>query len=108
MRRIFWPSACFLLTVLLVSFMASLNYLGVVFVMALGGLMGFWRRRLNFWTPPKARPGVAGYSSSVTTANMNQGDFYSGPEGYSANTAYPETQYGSNFDEAAAWNGFER
>jgi hypothetical protein len=26
---------------------------------------------------------------------MNQGDFHSGPEGYSPGTAYPETFYGS-------------
>ena len=36
--------------------------------------------------------------------NMDQGDYHSGPEGYTPNTAYPETQYGSNFDEDAAWN----
>lgn len=39
------------------------------------------------------------------TANspMDQGDYHSGPEGYSPNTAYPETQYGSRFDEEADW-----
>jgi hypothetical protein len=26
---------------------------------------------------------------------MNEGDFHSGPEGYSPNTAYPDTFYGS-------------
>lgn len=35
---------------------------------------------------------------------MNEGDFHSGPSGYSPNTAYPETQYGSGFDEEAEWN----
>lgn len=35
---------------------------------------------------------------------MDQGDYHSGPEGYSPNTAYPETQYGSMFDEEAEWN----
>jgi len=35
---------------------------------------------------------------------MDQGDYHSGPEGYSPNTAYPETQYGSGFDEEAEWN----
>ena len=35
---------------------------------------------------------------------MDQGDYHSGPHGYSPNTAYPETQYGSNFDEEADWN----
>jgi hypothetical protein len=35
---------------------------------------------------------------------MNQGDYHSGPEGYSANNAYSETQYGSGFDDEADWN----
>jgi hypothetical protein len=35
---------------------------------------------------------------------MDQGDYHSGPHGYSPNTAYTETQYGSNFDEDADWN----
>jgi hypothetical protein len=37
-------------------------------------------------------------------AKMNQGDYHSGPAGYSPNTPYPETQYGSGFDEDAEWN----
>lgn len=40
----------------------------------------------------------------VVDSHMNQGDFHSGPEGYSPNTAYPETQYGSWWDEDADWN----
>lgn len=39
---------------------------------------------------------------------MDQGDYHSGPYGYSPNTAYPETQYGSIFDEEADWNEEER
>ena len=35
---------------------------------------------------------------------MNEGDVHSGPHGYSANTAYTETQYGSRFDEESEWN----
>jgi len=38
---------------------------------------------------------------------MDQGDYHSGPEGYSPNTAYSETQYGSSFDEDADWNESE-
>ena len=45
------------------------------------------------WEPPRS-----------TRSEMDQGDYHSGPEGYTPNTAYPETQYGSNFDEDAAWN----
>jgi hypothetical protein len=45
-------------------------------------------------------------TQSPTTADtiMNQGDFHSGSAGYSPNTAYPDTQYGSGFDEVAEWN----
>jgi hypothetical protein len=34
---------------------------------------------------------------------MNEGDYHSGPYGYSPGTAYPNTQYGSGFDEEAEW-----
>ena len=36
-------------------------------------------------------------------SEMDQGNYHSGPQGYSPNTAYPETQYGSRFDEEADW-----
>jgi len=35
---------------------------------------------------------------------MNEGDYHSGPYGYSPGTAYPHTQYGSGFDEDEEWN----
>ena len=50
----------------------------------------------------KKRPGLR--QNSAPVEEMDQGDYHSGPEGYSANTAYPETQYGSGFDEEADWN----
>jgi len=39
--------------------------------------------------------------SPVVTSSMSEGDMHSGSHGYSANTAYPDTEYGSgaNFDE---------
>jgi hypothetical protein len=40
----------------------------------------------------------------VVDSKMNEGDIHSGPHGYSPNTAYTETQYGSRFDEEAEWN----
>ena len=42
--------------------------------------------------------------SKPVTNTMNEGDVHSGPHGYSPNTAYTETQYGSRFDEEAEWN----
>ena len=38
---------------------------------------------------------MAGPSSGTRDLSMNEGDFHSGPEGYSPNTAYPDTFYGS-------------
>jgi hypothetical protein len=34
-------------------------------------------------------------SRPATPTEMNEGDFHSGPEGYTPNTAYPDTFYGS-------------
>jgi len=34
-------------------------------------------------------------SRPAASSQMNEGDFHSGPEGYTPNTAYPETFYGS-------------
>jgi hypothetical protein len=37
-----------------------------------------------------------------------EGNVHSGPHGYSPNTAYPETQYGSDFNPDAEWNHEEQ
>lgn len=37
----------------------------------------------------------SGPSQPAPLAEMNEGDFHSGPEGYTLNTAYPDTFYGS-------------
>lgn len=50
------------------------------------------------WVPQSKTCDDCGYDL------MNQGDYHSGPHGYSPSTAYPETQYGSGFDEEAEWN----
>ena len=42
--------------------------------------------------------------SRPVVSPMNEGDVHSGPHGYTPNTAYPETEYGSGFDEDAAWH----
>lgn len=43
-------------------------------------------------------------TNKLVANTMNEGDIHSGPNGYSPNTAYTETQYGSRFDEEAEWN----
>lgn len=64
--------------------------------------MGFWSwlfgsNKSEVLSPKYDRP-ASGQSP------MNQGDYHSGPAGYTPNTPYPETQYGSGFDEDAAWH----
>lgn len=59
---------------------------------------------LRWLLVPKTPPPVELPPRKRADAIMDEGDFHSGPEGYSPNTAYPETQYGSNFDEDADWN----
>ena len=50
---------------------------------------------------PAAAP--AQTSQRPVDSKMDEGDFHSGPHGYSPNTAYTETQYGSRFDQEAEW-----
>ncbi len=80
---------------------------GIIIVVALG--LGVWflvfMVRLIFG-------GAARAVQSPTTATAmtadEEGNVHSGPHGYSPNTAYPETQYGSGFDPDAEWNHEEQ
>jgi hypothetical protein len=55
--------------------------------------MGFfnWLGKFLSYDPSVYRPPA----NEKSKPQMNQGDFHSGPEGYSPNTAYPDTFYGS-------------
>jgi hypothetical protein len=50
-----------------------------------------WLRKLLTYDPSIYRPPI----DEKTKPQMNEGDFHSGPEGYSPGTAYPGTFYGS-------------
>ena len=39
-------------------------------------------------------------STPAKLKGMNEGDYHSGPHGYSPNTAYPDTEYGDHDWEA--------
>lgn len=43
-------------------------------------------------------------ATSITDQSMNEGDFHSGPNGYSPNTAYPDTFYGSGGHDEGDFN----
>ena len=80
---------------------------GIIVVVALG--LGIWflvfMVRLIFGGAARA------VQSPTNTPGMtaeDEGNVHSGPHGYSPNTAYPETQYGSGFDPDAEWNHEEQ
>jgi hypothetical protein len=62
--------------------------------------MGIFNWIKNFFTfdPSVYKPPIDSGSE------MNQGDFHSGPEGYSPNTAYPDTFYGSGGESDSGHN----
>lgn len=66
------------------------------------GLLLFVRAIGRSISPQSPPPWSA--SSSDELDGMNYGDYYNGPNGYSSMTGYPETQYGSGFDEDAEWH----
>jgi hypothetical protein len=80
---------------------------GIIVVVALG--LGIWflvfLLRLIFGGA--MRPVQSPTNTTAMTAD-EEGNVHSGPHGYSPNTAYPETQYGSGFDPDADWNEGDR
>tara|TARA_B110000967_G_C18759136_1_gene496899 strand:- start:754 stop:942 length:189 start_codon:yes stop_codon:yes gene_type:complete len=58
-----------------------------------------WMKSLFNRTPSRVK---------LEPEETEDGDMHSGPYGYTPNEAYPETQYGSGFDEEADWNEEER
>jgi hypothetical protein len=80
---------------------------GIFVVVALG--LGIWflvfLLRLIFGGAMRAVQSPA--NTTAMTAD-DEGNVHSGPHGYSPNTAYPETQYGSGFDPDADWNEGDR
>lgn len=86
-------------------------FLGIVlFAMVLGFAWIIWKMFL--WFIHVLFSPVGSATSQTTTSSsdapdeiggMNEGDLHSGPHGYSPNTAYPDTQYGSGFDEEEDW-----
>jgi hypothetical protein len=52
-----------------------------------------WIRKVLSYDPSAYRPPLE--KSQETDGHMNEGDFRSGPKGYSPNTSYPESFYGS-------------
>jgi len=68
------------------------------------GEMFDWLKRLLSVEPTVYKRNTPMPEQDKPDPYMDEGDYHSGPEGYSPNTAYPETQYGSMFDEEADWN----
>ena len=63
------------------------------------------------WMWRSASAPLSGPATSTRDRGMSaeeEGNVHSGPYGYSPNTAYPETQYGSLFNPDAEWNHEEQ
>jgi len=93
---------------IIVSLLGSLVILvivaGVVFLIGLGVVLF---RSFTIDAAPKSEadtsPGQLNQGDQ-----MNQGDFHSGPGGYSPGTSYPETFYGSRgFSDEAEFDGHD-
>ena len=63
-----------------------------------------WLKNLFGLNEAPYTPMAPGSRPPRVDQSMNEGDIHSGPYGYSPNTPYQETQYGSRFDEEADWN----
>jgi hypothetical protein len=61
-----------------------------------------WFKKILSYDPSIYKPPVE--DTGNDDSGMNEGDFRSGPEGYSPNTAYPESFYGSG---GASDDGFD-
>jgi hypothetical protein len=70
--------------------------------------LGFfsWIKKVLSYDPSVYKP----HADQSPGSGMNEGDFRSGPKGYSPNTSYPEAFYGSggNSDEAQDEGDFNR
>jgi len=73
--------------------------------LSLGGLIVITGFFLLLFTGSIRHSKTQGVTPDLGT--MDEGDYHSGPYGYSPNTAYPETQYGSMFDLDADWNDWD-
>ena len=84
---------------------------GIIIVVALG--LGVWFLVFMVWlifggaARAVQSPGNTTGNTTGMTAE-DEGNVHSGPHGYSPNTAYPETQYGSGFDPDADWDEGDR
>lgn len=72
----------------------------VIVVLALGLTLGtlyllLWIIRASTANLSPTAEASVSKQDSGSFQSMNQGDFHSGPGGYSPNTAYPDTFYGS-------------
>lgn len=96
-------------TLFLIAFFAVV-FLVIRFVWRI--IVGMWRMGTTPANPQGQQPGrQPGTQTGVQDPGMSaeeEGNVHSGPYGYSPNTAYPETQYGSMFDPDAEWNHEEQ
>ena len=65
-----------------------------------------WLKRIFTFDPSVYKPSFD--SNSESGPSMTEGDLRSGPEGYSPNTSYPDTFYGSGGQSDQSEGDFNR
>lgn len=95
----------------MVEFVGILILIGVIAVVVL--IIRFvWRIVVGMWrmgsTPVNQQSPQQRGAQDMGMSAEEEGNVHSGPYGYSPNTAYPETQYGSLFNPDAEWNHEEQ
>jgi hypothetical protein len=85
----------------------------ILLLVAVGAIIRFfWRILVGMWrmgsTPTNQQVQGRVVNADPGMTADEEGNVHSGPYGYSPNTAYPETQYGSLFNPDAEWNHEEQ
>jgi hypothetical protein len=77
----------------------------IVVILVLGvAVLGLGLIVILFSILTGATSSTTGPSNALEDSSMNEGDFHSGPQGYSPNTAYPDTFYGSGGHDEGDFN----
>lgn len=79
---------------------------GVLAILLIAGALYLllWIMGVSLGDSTAGNKQVDSKESASDFSGMNEGDFHSGPEGYSPNTAYPDTFYGSGGHDEGDFN----
>jgi len=85
------------------------SFLGIVVMLAIAaGVIFLGVFAVMFFSALSKATPASPAANKTLDDQMDEGDFHSGPEGYSPNTAYPDTFYGSRgSNDEDDWGGHD-